>query len=78
MVSKLLAHVASYWRSISRMSITASLSQTRKQEEIWAAAKTGDESRLRQCLVGATADDFRFEKVSDEVRFRKYTFWLFP
>jgi hypothetical protein len=71
MVRKLLASDIMHVYNVS-------LSQANKQEEIWGAAKAGDEARLRQFLVGATAEEFKFEKVSDEVRFRKYTFWLFP
>jgi hypothetical protein len=40
--------------------------QTTKQESLWYAAKGGDKVLLLHCLVGATAEDFKFEKV--EVR----------
>jgi hypothetical protein len=64
---------------MARMSITASLSQSRKQEEIWDAAKAGDEARLHQYLVGATARDFRFEKeFGEKVWFYECMIYLFP
>jgi hypothetical protein len=35
--------------------------RTIKQEKIWDAAKAGDTKLLKQNLVGATEEDFKFE-----------------
>jgi hypothetical protein len=43
--------------------------QSTKQEMIWDAAKAGDETLLQQYLVGASAEDTKFEK-RDKVRHR--------
>jgi hypothetical protein len=52
--------------------------QISKEERIWIAAEAGDKAKLQQYLVGASADELRFEERDFSVsRVLQHVMWRF-